>query len=67
MGGERSSSTGTWAVEVDGPSDCLTSRAPTGAHLLKRRHLLLLGHALATVPYLLGVGRVQPGNAVSET
>ena len=51
MGGERSSSTGTWAVEFDGPSHFLTSRAPTGATLLKRRHLQLLGHTLVTVPY----------------
>ena len=51
MGGKRSSSTGTWAVEFDGPSHFLTSRAPTGATLLKRRHLELLGHALVTVPY----------------
>ena len=51
MGGERISSTSTWAVEFDGPSHFLTSRAPTGATLLKRRHLLLLGHALVTVPY----------------
>jgi hypothetical protein len=50
MGGERSSSTSTWAVEFDGPSHFLTSRAPTGATLLKRRHLQLLGHALVTVP-----------------
>ena len=51
MGGERSTSTGTWAVEFDGPSHFLTSRAPTGATLLKRRHLELLGHALVSVPY----------------
>ena len=50
-GGERSSSTRTWTVEFDGPSHFLTSRAPTGATLLKRRHLELLGHALVTVPY----------------
>ena len=51
-GGERSSSTSTWAVEFDGPSHFLTSRAPTGATLLKRRHLhQLLGHALVSVPY----------------
>ncbi len=49
VGGKRSSSTGTWAVEFDGPSHFLKSRAPTG-HLLKRRHLELLGHALVTVP-----------------
>jgi hypothetical protein len=51
MGGERSSSTRTWAVEFDGPSHFLKSRAPTGHTLLKRRHLELLGHALVTVPY----------------
>jgi len=51
MGGERSSSTGTWAVEFDGPSHFLTSRAPTGATLLKRRHLLRMGHTLVSVPY----------------
>ena len=39
MGGERSSSMRTWAVEFDGPSHLLTSTAPTGATLLKRRHL----------------------------
>jgi len=49
-GGVRSSGR-VWAVEFDGPSHFLTSRAPTGATLLKRRHLLLLGHALVTVPY----------------
>jgi len=49
---ERCSRKGTWAVEVDGPSHFLTSRAPTGSTLLKRRHLELLGHALSvTVPY----------------
>ena len=51
MGGERNSSTGTWAVEFDGPSHFLTSRAPTGATLLKRRYLQLLGHTLVSVPY----------------
>jgi len=50
-GGERSSSTNTWAVEFDGPWHFLTSRAPTGATLLKQRHLELLGHALVSVPY----------------
>ena len=38
-------------MEFDGPSHFLTSRAPTGATLLKRRHLQLLGHTLVTVPY----------------
>jgi hypothetical protein len=47
-GGERSSGR-VWAV--DGPSHFLASGAPTGATLLKRRHLELLGHALVSVPY----------------
>jgi hypothetical protein len=51
MGGERSSSASTWAVEFDGPHHFLASQAPTGATLLKRRHLQLLGHALVSVPY----------------
>ena len=59
MGGESSSS--TWAVEVDGPSHFLTSRAPTGATLLKRRCLELLGHALVTVPYWDWDGCKGPG------
>jgi hypothetical protein len=50
MGGKRRSSTGTCAVQFDGPSHFLTIRAPTGATLLKRRHLELLD-ALFTVPY----------------
>jgi hypothetical protein len=51
MGGEGSSSTLTWAVKFDGPSHFLASRTPTGATLLKRLHLELLGHALVTGPY----------------
>ena len=55
VGGERSSGGGTWAVEFDGPSHFLASSsspgAPTGATLLKRRQLQLLGHALVSVPY----------------
>ena len=51
MGGERSNGGGKWAVEYDGPSHFLASRAPTGATLLKRRHLQLLGHALVSVSY----------------
>jgi len=52
-GGERRSRGGTWAVEFDGPSHFLvsSSMAPTGATLLKRRHLHLLGHSLVSVPY----------------
>jgi len=61
MGGERSSRGGAWAVEFDGPSHFLASGAPTGATLLKRRLMQLLGHALVSVPYwewsgLRGVG-----------
>ena len=51
MGGESSSSASTWAVEFDGPDHFLASRAPTGATLLKRRSLQLLGHTLVSVPY----------------
>ena len=51
MGGESSSSASTWAVEFDGPDHFLASRAPTGATLLKRRYLQLLGHTLVSVPY----------------
>jgi hypothetical protein len=51
IGGERSSKGGSWAVEFDGPSHFLASRAPTGATLLKRRDLQLLGHALVSLPY----------------
>jgi hypothetical protein len=51
VGGESSSSASTWAVEFDGPDHFLASRAPTGATLLKRRHLVLLGHTLVSVPY----------------
>ena len=49
IGGERSSSARTWAVEYDGPKHFLASGAPTGATLLKRRHLELMGHALVIV------------------
>ena len=51
IGGERSSSARTWAVEYDGPKHFLASGAPTGATLLKRRHLHVLGHAVISVPY----------------
>ena len=51
VGGEESSKGGGWAVEFDGPSHFLASGAPSGATLLKRRHLQLLGHALVSVPY----------------
>ena len=46
---------GAWAVEFDGPSHFLEipsgSPRPTGATVLKRRLLQLLGHALVSVPY----------------
>ena len=51
LGEERSSRGGAWAVEFDGPSHFLASGAPTGATLLKRRYLQLLGHTLVSVPY----------------
>jgi hypothetical protein len=41
MGGERSSSKGTWAVEFDGPSLFFTRRAQRVGTLLKRLHLEL--------------------------
>ena len=50
LGGESSSRGGAWAVEFDGPSHFLASGAPTGATLLKRRYLQLLGHTLVSVP-----------------
>ena len=40
-----------WAVEFDGPSHFLACGAPTGATLIKRHHLRLLGHALVSIPY----------------
>jgi len=72
MRGERSSSAGTWAVMLDGPSHFFTSKAPTGATLLKRRHLELLVHALVIgptgsgrVPGYRGEGAVPEGQAES--
>jgi hypothetical protein len=40
-----------WALEFDGPSHFLACKSPTGATLLKRRHLELLGYMLVSVPY----------------
>jgi hypothetical protein len=40
-----------WAVEFDGPSHFLACRAPTGATLIKRRHLVLLGYTLVSIPF----------------
>jgi hypothetical protein len=42
---------GGWAVEFDGPWHFLACSAPTGATLIKRHHLRLLGHALVSIPY----------------
>ena len=42
---------GGWAVEFDGPSHFLACGTPTGATLIKRHHLRLLGHALVSIPY----------------
>jgi hypothetical protein len=40
-----------WAIEFDGPSHFLACKAPTGATLIKRRHLELLGYNLVSVTY----------------
>jgi len=51
---EGSSSSGCgagWAVEFDGPSHFLGCKAATGATLIKRRHLELLGYRLVSVPF----------------
>jgi hypothetical protein len=39
------------AIDFDGPSHFLACKAPTGATLIKRRHLELLGYFLVSVPY----------------
>jgi hypothetical protein len=40
-----------WAIEYDGPSHFLACKAPTGATLIKRRHLQLLGYKLVSLPF----------------
>jgi hypothetical protein len=40
-----------WAIEFDGPSYFLASKAPTGATLIKRWHLEQLGYRLVSVSY----------------
>jgi hypothetical protein len=47
LGGERSNRGESWEVELT----VHASGPPTGATLLKRRHLELLGHTLVSVPY----------------
>ena len=39
-----------WAIEFDGPSHFLACRSPTGATLMKRRHLELLGYTVVSLP-----------------
>jgi hypothetical protein len=51
MGGKSSTGGQVWKVEFDGPSHFLASGAPTGATLMKRRHLERVGHTLVSVPY----------------
>lgn len=46
MGGKQG-----WAVEFDGPRHFLACGAPTGATLIKRNHLQLLGYTLVSLPY----------------
>ena len=52
-------------MEFDGPLHFLASGAPTGATLLKRRYLQLLGHTLVSVA-LLGVGKMCKGAGERE-
>ncbi len=40
-----------WAIEFDGPSHFLACKTPTGATLIKRRHLELIGYNLVSVTY----------------
>ena len=52
LAGSSSSGCGAgWAVEFDGPSHFLGCKAATGATLIKRRHLELLGYRLVSVPF----------------
>ena len=40
-----------WAIEFDEPSHFLGCKAPTGATLIKRRHLELLAYSLVSGPF----------------
>ena len=40
-----------WVVEFDGPFHFLACRSPTGATLMKRRHLELLGYSVVSLPF----------------
>ena len=54
VGGNSTSGSGVgsrWAVEFDGPTHFLACRAPTGATLIKRHHLVLLGYTLISIPF----------------
>jgi hypothetical protein len=42
---------GRWAVEVDGPRHFLACRSPTGATVIKRRLVRLLGFSLVSIPF----------------
>ena len=55
-----------WAVEVDGPCHFLSCKSPTGATLIKRRHLELLGYNLVSVPYWEWNGVRQDRRAQKE-
>jgi hypothetical protein len=52
LDGDSSSGCGAgWSVEFDGPSHFLACRVATGANLLKRRHLELLGYTVVSLPF----------------
>jgi hypothetical protein len=52
LDGSSSSGCGAgWVVEFDGPSHFFGCKAATGATLIKRRHLELLGYRLVSVPF----------------
>jgi len=40
-----------WVVEFDGPWHFFACRSPTGATLIKRHQLVLLGYTLVSIPY----------------
>ena len=63
---EGSSSSGCeagWAVEFDGPSHFLGCKSATGATLIKRRHLELLGYRLVSVPFWVSCRQRRRGMA----
>ena len=46
-----------WAVEFDGPVHFLVCGAPSGATVIKRRHMELLGHSLVSIVFADWYGR----------